>query len=71
MAEEKPIKRFGALAIAKGFITKDQFIEAMAMQIENETEGIKPNNIGSILNAMGYMTKEQIDEVLGAMFRLD
>jgi len=67
MSEAKLIKRFGVMAIEKGFITKDQFIEAMAMQIENDLEGIEPKNLGTILNAMGYMTDDQIYEVLEAM----
>lgn len=67
MSEGKLMKRFGAMAIEKGFITKDQFVEAMAMQIENDLEGVKPKNLGMILNAMGYMTDNQIYEVLEAM----
>jgi len=67
MAEEKLIKRFGVTAIEKRFITKDQFIEAMAMQIENDLEGVKTKNLGTILNAMGYMTAEQIYKVVEAM----
>ena len=67
MAEEKLIKRFGSIAIEKGFITKDQFIDAMAMQIENDLEGIKTKNLGTILKAMGYMTDEQIKEVVAAL----
>ena len=57
-------KRFGSIAIAKGFINKDQFIEAMAVQIENELEGVKPKPIGTILLSMEYMTRDQIEEVL-------
>ncbi len=67
MSEEKLTKRFGAVAIKKGFITKDQFVEAMAMQIENDLEGTEPKHLGAILNTMEYMTDEQISEVLGAM----
>lgn len=67
MAEEKLIKRFGAIAIEKGFITKDQFVEAMAIQIENDLDGVKPKNLGTILNAMGYMTDEHVHVALKAM----
>jgi hypothetical protein len=67
MSEAKLTKRFGVIAIEKGFITKDQFVEAIAMQIENELEGIKAKNLGTILNAMGYMTDEQIHEVVKMM----
>jgi hypothetical protein len=67
MSEAKLTKRFGIVAIEKGFISKEQFVEAMAMQIENELEGIKAKNLGTILNAMGYMTDEQIQEVVKMM----
>ena len=64
MADKSIIKRFGAIAVEKGFITKDQFIDAMAMQIEGELEVKKHFNLGAILKQMGYMTPKQIDEVL-------
>lgn len=64
MADKKSIKRFGAAAISKGFITKEQFVEAMAMQVEIDLEGPEPRALGSILISMGYMTGEQVDEVL-------
>ena len=67
MPTEKLTKRFGAVAIEKGFITKDQFIDAMAMQIENDLEGAEPKNLGTILNTMGYLAEEQVTEVLAAI----
>jgi hypothetical protein len=67
MVEGKSVKRFGAVAIEKGFITRDQFVEAMAMQIDNDLEGVESKAIGSILQAMGYMTSSEVDEVLKAL----
>lgn len=55
--------RFGSIAIQKGFISKDQFLEAMDIQIEMELEGADPKLIGSVLCEMGYITEEQVDEV--------
>ena len=57
-------KRFGVTAINKGFITKDQFLEAMGVQIDNDLEGLTPRLIGSVLLSMGYMNIDQINEVL-------
>ena len=57
-------KRFGSIAVGRGFITKEQFVEAMAVQIENELEGVKPKPIGTILLSMEYMTRDQVEEVL-------
>ena len=64
MDHKRLIKRFGVVAIERGFISKDQFVNAMAMQIENDLEGIQPKQLGSILKDMGYMTLEQINDVL-------
>jgi predicted RNA-binding Zn-ribbon protein involved in translation (DUF1610 family) len=60
-------KRFGALAVEKGFISKEQFVDAMLVQLENELEGRGPRLIGSVLNEMGYMTSGQVGEVIKAM----
>ena len=61
--------RFGVTAINKGFITKDQLVEAMGVQIEDELKGMELRLIGSILCVMNYMTVEQISEVLRVMSR--
>ena len=67
MTEKSSGKRFSTVAIEKGFITKEQFVEAMGMQIENDLEGKEHKFIGSVLYGMGYMTLQQINEVLEAM----
>ena len=62
---DKIIKnRFGKIAIQKGFITVEQFIKAMGIQIGIELEGNDPDLIGSILIEMDYMTEKQVDEVI-------
>ena len=55
MIDEGLRRRFGDIAIRKGFITKEQLIEAMTFQIENELEGKQPKLIGSILTDLGYL----------------
>lgn len=64
MFEESIRKRFGAVAIKKGFITKEQFVEAMGMQIENDLEGTEHKLFGEVLVRMGYMERSQVNEVL-------
>ena len=59
--------RFGNIAIEKGYITKDQFIEGMALQLENELEGDTSTRIGSILVKMGFMTEEHINKVVASI----
>ena len=57
-------KRFGTIAVEKGFITKDQLIEAINLQIQQDIDGMEHRLIGSILYSLGYITLDQIDEVL-------
>lgn len=67
MAEGELIKHFGTVAMDRGFITKDQFIDAMAIQIENDLDGIETKSFGETLKSVRYMTDEQITEVIRAM----
>jgi hypothetical protein len=60
-------KRFGAVAIDKGFISLDQLFEAMKIQIREDTEGIEHRLIGQILWEKGYINSQQINEVLKGM----
>ena len=67
MSEVLLDKRFGAVAIDKGFISLDQLFEAMKIQISEDTEGVAHRLIGQILWEKGYMSAEQINEVLKSM----
>ncbi len=58
------VKRFGVIAVEKGFITLEQLVEAMTLQIQEETEGERHRLIGQILLSLGYLTSPQIDEVM-------
>lgn len=60
-------KRFGAVAIDKGFISIEQLFEAMKIQISEDVEGTDHRLIGQILWEKGYMNSEQINEVLKNM----
>ena len=64
MADMNIKKRFGCLAIDKGFITEDQFIEAMRIQISNEQKEVGSALIGEIMKNMDVMTDEQVEEVI-------
>ena len=61
-------KRFGALAVEKGFVTLDQVIEAISIQARENIEGKGNRLIGEILRELGYLTTSQIYEVLEARF---
>jgi hypothetical protein len=59
--------RFGEIAVEKDFITHDQLEEALNMQKENVLKGLAHRLIGSVLFRRGYMTIEQVIEVLSAL----
>lgn len=66
--DEKDIEeRFGVIAIKKGYITREQLLEAMTEQITSDlgTEG--HSLLGAILCAKRYMTTDQVNEVVGEM----
>ena len=67
MSDEKLDKRFGAIAIKKGFITLEQLLDAMKVQIVEDLEDVEHRLVGQILWERGYITTEQIKEVLESM----
>ena len=60
-------KRFGLVAVEKGFITSDQLVEAFKVQVMEEIEKGKHRLIGVILFEKGHITMAQIDEVLDSL----
>jgi hypothetical protein len=67
MAIEELEKRFGTLAVQKGFITVDQLFEAIEIQVKEDLEQGKHRLIGTILFEHGLITVLQIDNVLKSM----
>ena len=60
-------QRFGASAAKMGFITSEQLIEALAVQVKENVNNGSHRLVGSILLEKGYMNLEQIDQVLKDM----
>lgn len=56
--------RFGVVAVKGGFITPEQLCEALTTQVLEDLKGTKRRLIGEILLEKGYITTDQIDEVL-------
>jgi len=56
-------KRFGAIAIEKGFITKEQLIDALSTQVEEEVEQGAHRFIGSILIEKKAINAQQLGAV--------
>jgi hypothetical protein len=61
----EPEKRFGLIAIEKGYITPHDLIEALRVQVEEEAEKGIHRLIGEILVSQGKMTDTQREDVLG------
>ena len=59
--------RFGMVAIGKCFITVDQLIECLKIQLKEDFEGERHRLIGMILTDKGYMDTSQVKEVLRIM----
>ena len=67
MPVKKLDKRFGTVAIEKGFVEPENIFEAMEIQILENLEGTEHRLIGQILWEKGYITTKQIDEVVKIM----
>ena len=67
MSMRKFDKRFGIIAIKKGYIAFEQAYEALVTQVTEELDSTKRRPIGEILYEKGYMTPAQIDGVLASM----
>ncbi len=60
-------KRFGTIAVDKGFISEEQLIKALELQAtENIKEG-KHRLLGQIFLDEGLLTEEQVDDILETM----
>ncbi len=57
-------RRFGKVAVDKGFVTVKQLKQAMAEQIEDDISNKPHRLIGKILLDKGRITDKQIDIVL-------
>lgn len=62
-------KRFGLIAIEKGYITPHDLIEALKEQVEENIDKRSHSIIGEILVARGKMTREQVEDVLMALYQ--
>lgn len=60
-------KRFGTIAVEKGYITIDQLMDALYIQVREDLSGKKHRLIGKILYDRGFLTIDQIERVLASM----
>jgi len=59
-----PQRRFGLIALEKGFIKADHLYEALMRQRAQETGGAERRPLGMILKDLGYLSVSRIDEIL-------
>ena len=64
MVLKKLGKRFGSTAVKKGFITLEELMYALRIQVRENLAGAKHRLIGEILFDLGLLTQPQIEEVL-------
>ena len=62
-------KRFGIIAIEKGYITPDEFIDALKLQVQDDIQYGSHRLIGEILVTQGTMTVAQVDHVLKVLLQ--
>jgi predicted transcriptional regulator len=60
-------KRFGVIALEKGFVTADQVVDALKTQVEEDLSSGTHRLIGRILLEKQAITFSQLDEVLVTM----
>ena len=61
-------KRFGNIAIDMGFITLDELINALEIQVQEEIDKGERRLIGQILLELKVITSDQIKQVLANIF---
>lgn len=64
METEHLEKRFGIVAVEKKFVTAEQVVEAMRIQVLEDVQNGKHRLIGRILLEQGILKLAQVDEVL-------
>jgi hypothetical protein len=67
MTIKKPEKRFGSIAVDKGFLALEKLIEAMKIQLIADVRRFKYRLIGEILIDIGALNASQVAEVLNVM----
>jgi hypothetical protein len=64
---EYPDRRFGVIAMEKGFINADHLWEALVAQKAQVTGDVERRHVGMILKDLGYLSVSQVNEILETM----
>ncbi len=63
-------RRFGTIAVHKGFVSADQIKEAFLEQLDDDLKGRDHRLIGTILFEKDLMTWDQVDVVLKELIKV-
>jgi len=63
-------KRFGIVAIHKGYLTQEQLVNALEIQVQEDIDEKTHRLLGEILLQQDIMSVQQIEEVLKAVIPL-
>ena len=61
-------KRFGLIAINKGFICADDLVKVLTIQVDEDVNNAPHRLMGEILYDLGVMTDKQVEDVLSDLF---
>ena len=64
----KLCRRFGTIAVKKGFVSQNQIKEAFMEQLDDDLNGREHRLIGTILFEKDMMTWDQVNIVLKELF---
>lgn len=67
---QKYCYRFGKIAVDRGYVDREKLKEAIMEQIEDDLNELPHKMLGMIFFEKGWMTSEQIDDVLKELFRI-
>ena len=62
-------KRFGQIAVEKGYITEEDLFGAIKIQIREDLRGQPHRFVGMILFRMGLMSIKEVDEVMNEVLK--
>lgn len=61
-------KFFGEVALEKKLVTTDQLYEALTLQARAKVEGRGEKLLGQVLLELGYLSEDQIRQVLDVLY---
>jgi hypothetical protein len=62
-------KRFGIIAVEKGFVSAENLIEAMKIQVKEDIDLHTHRLVGEILLDLGHISAVEIQEILDIIFK--